>query len=615
MPGRLSTIALVLLACGVAHGQWIHLGPEGGEADTIAIHPTNASIVYAGSLAGVRKSTDGGASWTDADAGITGDTWVLGLVIDPTTPQTLYAGTDGVWKSTDAGVSWTHLTNGIPVDINVVGSHDPMAADPVNPGTVYVLSGVGEGAFKTTDGGTSWMQIAGGATDLEVVLVDPLTPSTVYFGAEASGSPAVQKSTDGGITLTPAATGLPPDSGVGILVAAATNPPTLLAGFYSEGVYRSTDRAASWGVANTGLPATPLQLLDLATDPTTPTIAWAALVSGVYRSTDAGLTWAPTAFPSSEFGQTIVVGPSGCAAVGTFGHGVLQSCDGGAHWTRGIAGYFGVTVGGFWQDSIAAVPVAAGTFLVAGNGAGVFRTPDGGTTWVENTAHPARSATVVGFAPSDPSRVYTFGFAVGGSNGARSSDGGATWVSCGLFPVPDVPLALGLAVDPGNPDVVYASLYSGPLVKSTDGCATFTLLPSPLGIPGDLGWSVAVDPTNTQRVFLATFGGLFESTNGGNTWSTARAGSSNLVRVTADGTVFLGSNGSRAWPSIRSDRRASSSRATLGPASPPSSSRTTGDRRSPTSRSTCTTTTWGRSPSTPRAPCCWPASTATAPRA
>src|SRR5262244_964209 len=177
-----TTLGILLLAGVTARAQWVSLGPEGGEVDSLVLHPTNPQILYAGGLAGLRKSTDGGASWSDADAGIGDSTWVLGLAIDPANPSTLYAGTDGIFKSTDAGATWTHLTNGIPPDINIIGAHKVMGVDPAVPSTLYVVGGNGEGAYRSTDSGASWTQIAGGATDIECVAVDP--SSTVYFGTD-----------------------------------------------------------------------------------------------------------------------------------------------------------------------------------------------------------------------------------------------------------------------------------------------------------------------------------------------------------------------------------------------------------------------------------------------
>ena len=53
---------------------------------------------------GVFKSTNGGGNWSAVNTGLT-DTDVRALAIDPATPATLYAGTDGggVFKSTNGG--------------------------------------------------------------------------------------------------------------------------------------------------------------------------------------------------------------------------------------------------------------------------------------------------------------------------------------------------------------------------------------------------------------------------------------------------------------------------------------------------------------------------------
>ena len=43
--------------------RWSSNGPDGGEVLSLAIDPSNSATIYAGTAAGVFKSTDAGGSW------------------------------------------------------------------------------------------------------------------------------------------------------------------------------------------------------------------------------------------------------------------------------------------------------------------------------------------------------------------------------------------------------------------------------------------------------------------------------------------------------------------------------------------------------------------------
>ena len=71
---------------------WRSIGPEGGTVLSILIDPTAPSTLYAGTNGGgVFKSTDGGAHWSAVNTGLTYP-YPSALALDPTTPGTLYAG-------------------------------------------------------------------------------------------------------------------------------------------------------------------------------------------------------------------------------------------------------------------------------------------------------------------------------------------------------------------------------------------------------------------------------------------------------------------------------------------------------------------------------------------
>jgi photosystem II stability/assembly factor-like uncharacterized protein len=116
--------------------------------------------------------------WTGS--GLEGET-IRALAIDPATPTTLYAGTSaGVFKSTDGGENWRTVNNGLAnVDVRA------LAIDSVTPTTLYAGTW-GGGVFKSTDGGENWNAFNMGLVNLHVfaLAIDPVTPTTIYAGTD-----------------------------------------------------------------------------------------------------------------------------------------------------------------------------------------------------------------------------------------------------------------------------------------------------------------------------------------------------------------------------------------------------------------------------------------------
>jgi uncharacterized cupin superfamily protein len=114
----------------------------------------------------------------------------------------------------------------------------------------------------------------------------------------------------------------------------------------------------------------------------------------------------------------------------------------------------------------------------------------------------------------------------------KTTNGGTTWI-----PLTDsqVSLATGsIAIDPQNHNTIYVgtgeanfsidSYYGAGVLKSTDGGATWTLSQGPFGFNdacsnASIG-AIAVQPSNSNVVLAGTeYCGLWRSTNGGVTWS------------------------------------------------------------------------------------------------
>jgi uncharacterized protein (TIGR03437 family) len=171
----------------------------------LAIDPKNPSIVYAGTFAGIYKSTDGAGTWQPT--GLIGTTGVKSydvtrIVIDPTQTATIYAATeDGIMKSTDGGVTWNLMNTGIPAP---VGSqyYDALAlaVDPTAPQTLYAAMLEVPGIYRTTDGGAHWSQLIPPAKAgvVNSLLVDPQNHARIW----AATVWGVMVSQDSGSTWT-----------------------------------------------------------------------------------------------------------------------------------------------------------------------------------------------------------------------------------------------------------------------------------------------------------------------------------------------------------------------------------------------------------------------------
>jgi hypothetical protein len=134
---------------------WAYVGegpndPWGYDSATaLAISPATPATVYAGTWYGLFRSADGGQSWTTVNTDLK-NTYVRALVIDASSPSTLYAGTaemyaprlgNGILKSIDGGTSWTAMNAGL---VNPFVS--ALAIDPTNPARIY--AGTGGGVYE-----------------------------------------------------------------------------------------------------------------------------------------------------------------------------------------------------------------------------------------------------------------------------------------------------------------------------------------------------------------------------------------------------------------------------------------------------------------------------------
>ncbi|HSS78577.1 MAG TPA: hypothetical protein VLV54_17760 [Thermoanaerobaculia bacterium] len=152
------------------------------------------------------------------------------------------------------------------------------------------------------------------------------------------------------------------------------------------------------------------------------------------------------------------------------------------------------------------------------SGLGLWRSLDGGASWVPAALADPQSYYAAATDPVDPLVVYAEG-----ANGlAKTIDGGATWTVINPTPVgafaiaPSAPATLYLASEKKNQPVV---------LRSDDRGATWQRLP-PLPPPTQALYELDVDPVDPNRIYalgyyvfdILSYPTFLRSTDGGKSW-------------------------------------------------------------------------------------------------
>src|SRR5690242_15714893 len=148
---------------------WTLLGRAGARQDSVitgmVVDPRDANLILASTRTqdpsaggGIFRSADGGGTWSAA--GLEGQA-VRALAIAPSDADILVAGTlDGIYQSRDAGKSWERIS---PEHHQELRNLDSLAVDPRDPETIY--AGTFHLPWETTDGGRTWRPIHEGMID------------------------------------------------------------------------------------------------------------------------------------------------------------------------------------------------------------------------------------------------------------------------------------------------------------------------------------------------------------------------------------------------------------------------------------------------------------------
>jgi photosystem II stability/assembly factor-like uncharacterized protein len=223
----------------------------------IAFDPSDPDTMFAGTRpAALFRSTDGGRHWDKLGVEMVeecpnvGVPRVTALTVDPSDHHVIWAGVevDGVRRSLDGGETWTRITGGL-TDPDI---HDVAVRTAGNRNTV--LTSTPREIFTSTDKGESWQGLGVGkrfglpyCRSLALKADDPSTVFVATGDGAAGSTGAIQRSKDGGQSWERLPLPVEPNSPIW---AFATNPADsgliLACSHYGE-LYASHNAGDSWG--------------------------------------------------------------------------------------------------------------------------------------------------------------------------------------------------------------------------------------------------------------------------------------------------------------------------------------------------------------------------------
>ena len=335
--------------------------------------------VYGSSLVRIYKSTNYGANWTELSTttnfrDLDHQAWYdLYCRVNPKNPNNAYVGTIDVFRTTD-GTTFQNITNGynggsVHVDQHYLFFH------PIEVNT-FIACNDG-GIWKTTNNGSSFTNLNQNLTLTQFyrIAASPFTPSRILGGTQDNGTQQTYSSLNWAAAY---------GGDGGEVCFNPFNSNVILGETQNGGIFRTSNGGSSWGSAMSGIN-------------TSENVTWVAPIiahpdnSGtfyiarqtIYRSVNDAGTWSSISGNvngNSSVRELAISKSNALTMYATSSSKVFLSKDGGVTWTNKTSGLPNKTI-----KSVNIHPNDENIALLTFSGFGtnkVYKTTDSGNTWV-----------------------------------------------------------------------------------------------------------------------------------------------------------------------------------------------------------------------------------------
>jgi photosystem II stability/assembly factor-like uncharacterized protein len=171
---------------------------------TLGMDPTRPAVLYAGTSGGVYKTVNEAGHWEKVNNGLVSPDIikssralnVSSILVDPYEPDTVYAATlAGFYKTTDGAKAWVRIGESLADQMIFA-----MMLDRTKKGVVYIAGR--DGVHRSDDGGATWKTMNNGlaTTNVRSLAQSATDPKLFYAGTNGSG---LYRSKDAGETWEP----------------------------------------------------------------------------------------------------------------------------------------------------------------------------------------------------------------------------------------------------------------------------------------------------------------------------------------------------------------------------------------------------------------------------